>query len=112
MTRLGLLREAQPSIDPKQIRYLAASRWIANDENVPLLGSPDVGKTHQALRTSLATIVTATRSQMRRNGTEWLLVSISTAQPLSTIREACAAHRMAAGCQAASAGALHRARSG
>jgi DNA replication protein DnaC len=30
--------EAQPSIDPKQIRDLAASRWIANGENVLLLG--------------------------------------------------------------------------
>lgn len=32
--------EAQPSIDPKQIRDLAASRWIANGENVLLLGPP------------------------------------------------------------------------
>ena len=38
--------EAQPSIDPKQIRDLAASRWIANGENVLLLGPPGVGKTH------------------------------------------------------------------
>ena len=30
--------EAQPSIDPKQIRDLATSRWIANGENVQLLG--------------------------------------------------------------------------
>jgi DNA replication protein DnaC len=30
--------DAQPSIDPKQIRDLAASRWIANGENVLLLG--------------------------------------------------------------------------
>jgi DNA replication protein DnaC len=30
--------EAQPSIDPKQIRDLAASRWIASGENVLLLG--------------------------------------------------------------------------
>jgi DNA replication protein DnaC len=37
--------EAQPSIDPKQIRDLAASRWIANGENVLLLGPPGVGKT-------------------------------------------------------------------
>src|SRR5436853_7451292 len=36
--------EAQPSIDPKQIRDLAASRWIANGENVLLLGPPGVGK--------------------------------------------------------------------
>jgi hypothetical protein len=32
--------EAQPSIDPKQIRDLAAGRWIANGENVLLLGRP------------------------------------------------------------------------
>src|ERR1044072_1644968 len=44
--------EAQPSIDPKQIRDLAASRWIANGENVLLLGPPCVGKTH--LSTALA----------------------------------------------------------
>ena len=29
---------AQPSVDPKQIRDLAAGRWIANGENVLLLG--------------------------------------------------------------------------
>jgi DNA replication protein DnaC len=38
--------DAQPSLDPKQIRDLAASRWIANGENVLLLGPPGVGKTH------------------------------------------------------------------
>lgn len=41
--------EAQPSVDPKQIRDLAASRWIANGENVLLLGPPGVGKTHLAI---------------------------------------------------------------
>jgi DNA replication protein DnaC len=41
--------EAQPSLDPKQIRDLAASRWIANGENVLLLGPPGVGKTHLAI---------------------------------------------------------------
>ncbi|MEQ1783387.1 MAG: IS21-like element helper ATPase IstB [Hyphomonadaceae bacterium] len=41
--------EAQPSIDPKQIRDLAASRWIANGENTLLLGPPGVGKTHLAI---------------------------------------------------------------
>jgi DNA replication protein DnaC len=33
--------EAQPSLDPKQIRDLAAARWIANGENVLLLGPPE-----------------------------------------------------------------------
>lgn len=41
--------EAQPSIDPKQIRDLAASRWIANGENVLLLGPPGVGKTRLSI---------------------------------------------------------------
>lgn len=30
---------AQPSVDPKQIRDLAAGRWIANGENVLLRGA-------------------------------------------------------------------------
>jgi DNA replication protein DnaC len=45
----GFDYDAQPSLDPKQIRDLAASRWIANGENVLLLGPPGVGKTHLAI---------------------------------------------------------------
>ena len=40
---------AQPSVDPKQIRDLASGRWIANGQNVLLLGPPGVGKTHLAV---------------------------------------------------------------
>ena len=40
---------AQPSVDPKQIRELATCRFVANAENVVLLGPPGVGKTHLAV---------------------------------------------------------------
>ena len=44
--------EAQSSIDPKQIRELATSRWIANGDCLLLLGPPGVGKTHLAVALS------------------------------------------------------------
>src|SRR5262249_61341857 len=44
----ALTSRPSPRIDPKQVRDLAASRWIANSANVLLLGPPGVGKTHLA----------------------------------------------------------------
>ncbi len=41
--------EAQPSIDPGQIRDLSACRWIANGDDLLFLGPPGVGKTHLAV---------------------------------------------------------------
>lgn len=41
--------DAQPSLDPKQVRELATCRWVANGDTVLLLGPPGVGKTHLAV---------------------------------------------------------------
>lgn len=41
--------DAQPSIDPRQIRELATGRWVANGDALLLLGPPGVGKTHLAI---------------------------------------------------------------
>jgi DNA replication protein DnaC len=43
----------QPSIDPKVIKELATGRFIADADNVLLLGPPGVGKTHLAVSLGL-----------------------------------------------------------
>ena len=43
----------QPSLDPKLIRELAMGRFIADGDNVLLLGPPGVGKTHLAVAIGL-----------------------------------------------------------
>jgi DNA replication protein DnaC len=46
----------QPSIDERLVRELATLRFLANAENVILLGPPGVGKTHLAIALGLAAI--------------------------------------------------------
>lgn len=48
--------QAQPSLDPKQLRELALCRWVANGDRVLLLGPPGVGKTHLAVALGSAAI--------------------------------------------------------
>ena len=46
--RSGAIREqldGQPSIDPARMGELATCRWVANGDNMVLLGPPGVGKT-------------------------------------------------------------------
>jgi|SRR6476620_3810953 len=46
----------QPSVDERLVRDLATLRFLANAENVLLLGPPGVGKTHLAIALGLAAI--------------------------------------------------------
>ena len=41
--------KAQPSVDKRQIRELATSRWVAHGDAALLLGPPGVGKSHLAI---------------------------------------------------------------
>jgi DNA replication protein DnaC len=45
----GFEFEARPSLDPRQVRDLAACRRVANGGTLLLLGPPGVGKTHLAV---------------------------------------------------------------
>ena len=41
--------QAQPSLDQKQVRDLAACRWVANGDVLLMQGPPGVGKSHLAI---------------------------------------------------------------
>jgi DNA replication protein DnaC len=53
----------QPSIEPKVIKELATGRFIANAENILLLGPPGVGKTHLAVGVGLKACAAGYRTQ-------------------------------------------------
>jgi len=42
---------AQPSLDAKQVRDLAACRWVANGDALLIQGPPGVGKSHVSIAT-------------------------------------------------------------
>lgn len=46
----------QPSINERQVQELATVRFVANGDNVLLLGPPGVGKTHLAIALGMAAI--------------------------------------------------------
>ena len=41
--------KAQPSVDRRQVRELATSRWVAHGDALLVLGPPGVGKSHLAV---------------------------------------------------------------
>ncbi len=52
----GFDYDAQPSLDAKQLRELATSRWVGNGDTLLLQGPPGVGKTHLAVALGRAAI--------------------------------------------------------
>lgn len=46
----------QPSLDQKQFKEFSACRWVANGDNLILLGPPGVGKTHLAIALGIEAI--------------------------------------------------------
>lgn len=62
---------AQPSLDPKQVRDLAACRWVANGDTLLIQGPPGVGKSHlavalgrEAIRQGYSTLFTSAMALM------------------------------------------------
>ena len=75
----------QPSIDAKVVRELATCRFIANAENVLLLGPPGVGKTHLAVALGVKACSAGYRTLFVTAAT--LLTSLAKAQNENRLEE-------------------------
>jgi len=75
----------QPSINAKQIKELAAVRWIANGENLILLGPPGVGKTHLAVAFGIEAIGQGYRIQF--TSAQALIASLAKANLKNRLEE-------------------------
>jgi len=75
----------QPSLDPKVVRELATSRFIANADNVLLLGPPGVGKTHLAVALGLRACAAGYRTLFTTAAS--LLATLSRAQHENRLEE-------------------------
>ena len=63
--------KAQPSVDRRQVRELATSRWVAHGDALLVLGPPGVGKSHlaialgrEAIRQSYSVLFTTAQALM------------------------------------------------
>jgi DNA replication protein DnaC len=75
----------QPSLDPKIVRELATCRYIANAENVLLLGPPGVGKTHLAVALGLKACAAGYRTLFATAAT--LITALTRAQSENRLEE-------------------------
>jgi len=75
----------QPSINVKQIKELAAVRWIANGENLILLGPPGVGKTHLAVALGIKAIEQGYKMQF--TSAQTLIASLARANAENRLEE-------------------------
>jgi DNA replication protein DnaC len=63
--------EAQPSLDPGQLRELATGRWIANGDALLLLGPPGVGKRISLWPWAARRFARAIRCSLSRRRRSW-----------------------------------------